>query len=633
MLLLCFIAAAQDDDQIDTWIRDLSSRSAAARDTAQARLRDAAPSRWKTLEERAARQSDPALRELLSSIAAQGRRRDPERILVAVDEIVREAPWKAHHPLPGLFENFLRRELAERELEPGPDAFSRALLKVRSLLDSSKAGDPLLGSLANSLGSTATPSTRNDVRAALREMLSLGSPIVQCAAIDALVAIRAVEEGDDLRRHARGGALVVRLRAMHALAVLRPDGSHATLEALLSDPEPQVRKAALAGLASISREAALLAVPGLLKDPAFDLRAAALELVAFERPHFLTGAVAELIHDPEPSVRAAAVRYLGRVPGNPHAGTVAARVQDEDARVRRAAATAIALLGLRDRAGELERLLRDRDRAVVAAALQALSALGSCESAPAIARLLGNTSHRPAAILALGRLGSTAHLPELLEAAKHADEEIAARAIHAIGEMRGAAAAAGPELIALLDPRRPAASLAVMLALARMRCREQSETVLQAAARFTGRRGDASIDAYHILALEARDTARVLSILRGRDERRAWDAQLALHELRHGEAFVRIMRRLLDPEARTLGELLKEMRRQSGLPVEWQLPVDWLTRPAAVMQPMTVEQALDAVGEAAGRRITLSIEENAIRFLPFDRAVEIWGDWLSRRGQ
>jgi HEAT repeat protein len=632
-LLFALAAAAQDEDRLDAWVRDLSARNAGVRERAQAELRAAAPGCWKPLEERAAAQSDPKLRELLASIAAQGRRRDPDRVLAAVDEIVREAPWSGRFPLPGFFETLMRRELADRDLEPTPETLSRALLKVRSLLDPTQAGDALLGSLANSLGSTATAATRAEVRGALRELLAARRPIVQCAAVDALVSIRAAEEGELLKAHARDGPLVVRLRAVHALAVLEIEGSAAALEALISDPEPQVRGAALAALAAVSRNAALRAVPQLLRDPAFELRAAGLELASVERPEGLTDSVAALVDDPEPSVRAAAVRYLGRIPGNPHASTIAARLGDDDPRVRRAAVTAAALLGLRDRAGEIERLLRDRDRGVVSAALQALWALDARASAPAVARLLGNSAHRAAASVALARLGSAAHLPALLAAAKSNDEEVAARAIFAIGEMRGAAASAGPELAALLDPRRPAAGSAAILALARLRHGEGSESVLETASKFPARRLDGAIDAYRILALDARDAARIGSILRGRDDRRAWDAQMALHELRDGEVFVRAMRRLFDPDARTVRALLEEMRRQLGLRVDWQLPAELLDRPAAAPQPMTLEQALEAVGEAAGRRISVSIEAGSVRFLPFDRAAAAWGEWLSRRGQ
>jgi len=633
MLNIVFVCllGAQDAADLDRWIRDLSAKSKPARDKAEGELRGAAPRCWKELEERAAAQPDVKIRDLVAAIAAQGKRRDPERIAAAVAEIVAERKWKSQFPLPGFFEKFLRAELTARELELTPESISRALLKACALLLPADAPDALLGSLANSLGSTAVEVTRADAREALKELLKLPRPIVQASAIDSLVSLGASDESGLFREHARQGALLVRLRAVSALAALNPDGAAETLEGLMADDEAQIRKAALIALGSLSPPAAAKAVPAALKDPAADVRETALDIARTDRPADLLPAVAALVGDPEPALRAAALRYLGKTPGHLHADKVSARLKDEDPRVRRAAVLAAAVSGLRDLAKPIEALLRDRDRSVVDAAIQALWVLGAKESADAIARTARNNTYRAGAYVALARLGAERHLATLVTAAKAQDEEVAVRGILAVGEMRVKSAA--PELVGLIDAKRPQASVAAVYSLARLRHADVPAETLDAASKISQREMQAALDAYLILAQGARDSARVLQLFRGRDERRGWSAQLQLHELRYGDEHVRAVRRFFDPEARSVRALLEEIRRQLGLKVEFSLPAEALAQPLAATYPMTLEDALNAVAAALGGRLCLSLEGDSLRLQPVDRASAMWSDWLTRRGQ
>lgn len=612
---------------VETLIRELGSARRSVREAAAARLAENAPRWWKEYEARAAGHPDAGIRETLARLAGDGRRRDPERALAALDEILRERRWARGLPLPGRFEETLRSELRERDLDPDPATFSRALLACAERLDLRAEPPDLVASLARSLGTAAVEPTRIQSRRALASMLAFEHPMVQAAAVDALVAMSATEEVEALAAAARRGPAVVRIRAAGALAGLGV--GNAALRELLGDPDWRVREAALRGLDGMEPQTAREALADRAADEAADVRRLALRIAQRWRDEACTELAAARLQDVEASVRAEAVRYFGKLRDPAHAARVAALLADPDPRARRAAAAAVAMLGAADRADEVARLLADPSPAVIQEAARALAALGAAQHADAIARLFRNDAVRYAAYQAVGRLRAGKHARALIAAAKSLDDDVANRALTALGRMR--APATVPALLEALDhPARARPCALAILGLANLRHAESAPKVFEAAARAQSSRIPIALDVYHVLALDARDQKRIEQALRDPGGERGWFVQLALNQA-SDLAFEAAQELLFDPDCATVAELAREIHRQLRLDVRQELPPAMMEQPLEIRSPLLLGEALDAMAAALGHRIGLVFWRGTLRLLPPDRAREYWLAWLASR--
>jgi HEAT repeat protein len=621
------VLSCLQDPEVDALIRDLASARRTVRDAAAARLAETGPRRWKEYEERAAGHSDARIRETLSRLAAEGRRRDPDRVMAALDEILEERRWARGLPLPGRFEDTLRSELRKRDLEPLPETLSRALLACFERLDGKDETPILMASLANSLGATSVPETRGEVRRVLVALLGFEDPIVQSSAVDALASMSATEEAEALSAAAREGAAVVRIRAVRALAALRV--GMGTLRALLSDPDWRLREAALRGLDEVEPDGAREAVAGRAEDEAVDVRRLALRIAQRWRDGVCTAAAAARLEDGDASVRAEAVRYFGKLRDPAHEEGVAGRLGDPDARVRRAAAAAIAMLGAKGRADELARLLADPSPPVVQEAVRALGSLGATEHADAIARLFRNNAVRYAAYQAVGLLRAERHAPALIAAARSLDDDVTNRALIALGRMR--ASSAVPALLETLDnPRRAQPCAYAILALANLRHSDSAPKVFEAAGQAQSSRIPIALDAYHVLALDARDEKRIEQALRDPAGERGWFVQLALN-LASDLTFSPAQDLLFDPDCGTIGELVEEIRRQLRLEIRFELAPGALAEPLEIRSPLPLREALQMLAATLGYRVGIVSWRGRLRLLPPDRAREYWLGWMAAR--
>ncbi len=175
-----------------------------------------------------------------------------------------------------------------------------------------------------------------------------------------------------------------RWRAVKALAGRPWPRYHASLWALLDDPDPIVRDEVATTLASWGVTFGLgPALDRLRQDPPAPRAAALLELLArlpataevrraMPNPAAVVG---PFLDHPDPLVRAAACRALAARGRGEDAGLLLSRMADPDARVRRAACVALGRLGNPEAIPPLQERLNDADPPTRQLARQALSRL------------------------------------------------------------------------------------------------------------------------------------------------------------------------------------------------------------------------------------------------------------------
>lgn len=198
------------------------------------------------------------------------------------------------------------------------------------------------------------------------------------------------------------------------------------VDLLRADPAPGVREVATWAV-SHHGAAAVEAVVAHLDDPDPAVRLQMAHVASKLRDPAACPALVGLLDDPEPAVRAKAAFALGQI-GDPAAvpGLVAALV-DPSTWVADALVDALGRFG-RAAPAPLEKALTSGDDLVRERAAEALGHLGAATAVPALARALADPSAelRMAALLALGAIDDDAARTEVVRAARHADERLAA---------------------------------------------------------------------------------------------------------------------------------------------------------------------------------------------------------------
>jgi serine/threonine-protein kinase len=271
----------------------------------------------------------------------------------------------------------------------------------------------------------------------------------------------------DLIARVEGKDPAVRLNIIELLSRFnRPDVAQA-LERQLKDKNKMVRKAALEALATMPGERDIRTICSLLADPELEVQAPAVDLVAKLRHPDTVKYLIEVLKDESEFARRSAVEVLNEIAEPASIKTLLVALEDGDWWVRSRASDALAKIGgpkvmdavlqlvgdkndnVRRSAIEIlnqtkdERAVdylikatRDNDWWVRERAADALAEIRSEKAAPALLEMLaGDPRSVPAALRALGRLGSSAVLPQLLPMLDRPEKDIRIEAVNAIGHL------------------------------------------------------------------------------------------------------------------------------------------------------------------------------------------------------
>lgn len=271
----------------------------------------------------------------------------------------------------------------------------------------------------------------------------------------------------DLIARVEGKDPSVRLNIIELLSRFnRPDVAQA-LERQLKDKNKMVRKAALEALATMPGDRDIRLVCSLLSDPELEVQARAVDLVVKLRHPDTMKYLVETLKDESEFARRSAVEVLNEIAEPSTIKALLMALEDGDWWVRSRASDALAKIGgpkvmdavlqlvgdkndnVRRSAIEIlnqtkdERAVdhlikatRDNDWWVRERAADALAEIRSEKAGPALLEMLaGDARSVPAALRALGRLGSSAVLPQLLPLLDRSEKDIRIEAVNAIGHL------------------------------------------------------------------------------------------------------------------------------------------------------------------------------------------------------
>ncbi|MEM9503514.1 MAG: HEAT repeat domain-containing protein, partial [Cyanobacteria bacterium P01_E01_bin.43] len=313
------------------------------------------------------------------------------------------------------------RRVAVNALEKMGFAGEKALPAIIALLKSPNQAERKF--VASTLG-------RMDAEEALPQLLAMldSDPSVRNDAAQAIGQIGGTEIAQDLISRLESPNVEVRTSAVTALAWIGADAKDAVpaLIKTLKSPNIDEREAAANALGSIGTEA----------------KAAISELVS-------------LLDSESANVSGAAALAIGRIGGIEAVPDLIARLNSEDFYVRIQAATALGEIGAEAKAAVLPliELLQSPSGDDRKAAVTALGNIGVDAKAavPELVLLLDTNSYvRDNAAIAIGQIGGTEAVLDLISLLKAPDVEIRMAAAKALGGLGADAREATPELVALL---------------------------------------------------------------------------------------------------------------------------------------------------------------------------------------
>jgi HEAT repeat protein/tRNA A-37 threonylcarbamoyl transferase component Bud32 len=265
---------------------------------------------------------------------------------------------------------------------------------------------------------------------------------------------------------------------MHSIEVLsqfnRPDVTRA-IEGQLKDPHKAIRQAALAALAKMDCKPDVSAICKLLTDPDIEVQNRSVELlVKMHDPETMTHIV-EVLKDESEFARRSAVEVLNEIADPASIRDLLTAIEDEDWWVRSRASDALAAIGgpkvmnavlelIRDEnenvrrsaveilnqtkdANAVEHLMgavQDDDWWVRERAADALGEIGDDRAVPVLLKMLaGDARSIPAAVRALGRLGTADIASKVLPMLDRSEMEIRVEAVNALAKLSDAQSATG----------------------------------------------------------------------------------------------------------------------------------------------------------------------------------------------
>ncbi len=269
----------------------------------------------------------------------------------------------------------------------------------------------------------------------------------------------------DLIARVEGKNPSVRLNIIELLSRFNQPEVARALERRLKDRNKLVRKAALEALAAMPGERDIGLICSLLADPELELQALAVDLVVKIRHPDTMKHLVTVLKDESEFARRSAVEVLNEIAEPGTIKYLLMALEDGDWWVRSRASDALAKIGgpkvmdavlqlVGDKSDNIRRsaieilnqtkderavnhlitATRDNDWWVRERAADALAEIRSEQAAPALLEMLsGDPRSVPAALRALGRLGSPAVLPQLLPLLDRPEKDIRIEAVNAIG--------------------------------------------------------------------------------------------------------------------------------------------------------------------------------------------------------
>ncbi|MSR08964.1 MAG: serine/threonine protein kinase [Gammaproteobacteria bacterium] len=269
----------------------------------------------------------------------------------------------------------------------------------------------------------------------------------------------------DLIARVEGKNPSVRLNIIELLSRFNQPEVARALERRLKDRNKLVRKAALEALAAMPGERDIGLICSLLADPELEVQALAVDLVVKIRHPDTMKHLVTVLKDESEFARRSAVEVLNEIAEPGTIKYLLMALEDGDWWVRSRASDALAKIGgpkvmdavlqlVGDKSDNIRRsaieilnqtkderavnhlitATRDNDWWVRERAADALAEIRSEQAAPALLEMLsGDPRSVPAALRALGRLGSPAVLPQLLPLLDRPEKDIRIEAVNAIG--------------------------------------------------------------------------------------------------------------------------------------------------------------------------------------------------------
>lgn len=613
------LALQGDDPRIDQLIRDLTDKSTRKRDAAQKELEQNAAAWWKIYEAKAPELADERSKKLLTDLAAKAKKRDPELMKPAAVELLQSDVLGQQLRFAGVFEDRLRLHLKEQGFDVDDAALLILLLHVAPQL----TNDDVKASVAHSLGRLATPDRMTATVDLLRGWMKEDFSLLRAASVDSLADLRATGAADEILALARDPVPLVRSRAVRAMAAVGSKAHVPKLEQLLSDPDPRLRDGVLESLFILDPEHSVRIARGALSDSDPMIRHRCLKFLMARRVREAHADVAKLFSDPEPTVRADAVRFMTRVCVTEHMDAMCALKTDPSPAVRIRLLQAIRLLDQRDRAQTVSDLIKFNTTSEVRFEIaRTIGALQLKEFAKQLPPLMRDQAARYAAANALARLNAAEFVSEVVRLAKNQDQDVAYHGIDALadwGVPEGSAV-----MIDNLKPDRGRALVSSIVGLGMLGDKSALDKVIAAGGNRTELR--AAI-AFYLIAVDAKDKKDLVQrVVQDRNDQLPRRLASQLSFLRHRDSWLDMKRKEFDPGASTLGELLSELERQTGIKVTMSSGQDMLRAPVSVNFPLTVLEAIQYV--MAGTQGAILIEKDGLVFVNLSQARTYLAEWL-----
>ncbi len=271
----------------------------------------------------------------------------------------------------------------------------------------------------------------------------------------------------DLIARVEGKDPSVRLNIIELLGRFNQPEVAKALERQLKDKNKMVRKAALEALGSMPGDRDIGLICSLLADPELEVQARAVDLVVALRHPDTMKHLLNVLKDESEFARRSAVEVLNEIAEPATIKYLLMALEDGDWWVRSRASDALAKIGgpkvmdavlqlVGDKSDNIRRAAieilnqtkderavdhlikatRDNDWWVRERAADALAEIRSEKAAPALVEMLaGDARSVPAALRALGRLGTAAVLPQLLPMLDRPEKDIRIEAVNAIGHL------------------------------------------------------------------------------------------------------------------------------------------------------------------------------------------------------
>jgi len=271
----------------------------------------------------------------------------------------------------------------------------------------------------------------------------------------------------DLLSRIEGKDTAVRIHIIDVLSRFnRPDVAKA-IENQLSDPHKAVRQAALTAMSRMDAEYDVAKVCKLLTDVDMEVQNKAVDLLVKMRDPKTMNHLVEVLKDESEYARRSAVEVLNEIADPSTIRHLLTAIEDEDWWVRSRASDALAAIGGPKVMNAVLELIRDKNENVRRSAIEilnqtkdekavrhlmeavqdddwwvreraadALGEIGDTQAVPALVNMLGGDAKSiPAAIRALGRIGSADVASKILPMLDRGEKEIRVEAVNALAKL------------------------------------------------------------------------------------------------------------------------------------------------------------------------------------------------------